>query len=115
MLGLDDESVDGGGDRPMSAGSHARQLKLEKQRELLERKQQNKNRGMLMATNPQTNSSGGMQTGTSVLYTIYDYTKNYTESTIFYTNYMLYEDALLYELSGESLFSLFASIFPVTG
>lgn len=63
MLGLDDESVDGG-DRPMSAGSHARQLKLEKQRELLERKQQNKNRGMLMATNQQANSSGGMQAGT---------------------------------------------------
>ena len=62
MLGLDDESVDGG-DRPISAGSYARQLKLEKQRELLERKQQNKNRGMLMSTNQQPNSSGVAQAG----------------------------------------------------
>ena len=34
-------------------------------------------------------------TPNSVLYKIYDHTKNYTKSTICYTNYMLYEDAII--------------------
>ena len=32
---------------------------------------------------------------TSVLYKIYEYTKNYTKPIIFYTNYMLYDDAII--------------------
>ena len=29
---------------------------------------------------------------------VYDYTKNYTKSTICYTNYMLYEDAIIIQV-----------------
>ena len=47
----------------------------------------------------------------SVLYKIYDYTKNYTKSTIFYTNYMLYEDAITVRVLRRISFSVFLRRF----
>ena len=55
MLNPEDSEVE----RPASAGTFARQQKLEKQRELMEKKQHNKNRGMLMSTSQQANSGAG--------------------------------------------------------
>ena len=48
----------------------------------------------------------------SVLYKIHDYTKNYPNSTIFYTDYMLYEDAITIRVLRRIVFQFFASILP---
>ena len=51
----------------------------------------------------------------SVLYTIYDYTKNYRKSTIFYTNYMSYEDYIIIGVIRRIAFQSFCVNFAVTG
>ena len=52
---------------------------------------------------------------TSVLYKIYDYTKNYTKSTICYRNYMLCEDAIIIRVIRKIAFQSFYVDFAVTG
>ena len=49
----------------------------------------------------------GQNVLSSVLYTIYGYAKNYTKPTIFYTNYMLYEDAIIIRVIRRKSFSVF--------
>ena len=50
----------------------------------------------------------------NVLYTIYDHTKKSTKPTIFYTNYMLYEDAIYIRVIRRIVFQSFCIDFPVT-
>ena len=45
---------------------------------------------------------------------VQDYTKNYTKPTIFYTNYMLYEDAIIIRVIRRIVFQSFCVDFPVT-
>ena len=51
---------------------------------------------------------------TSVLYKIYAYTKNHTKPTIFYTNYMMYEDDIITRVIRRIVFQSSCVDFLIT-